>query len=205
MGLGGQTGNGMNWKAFKVLLGQSVLLVMWAIVLTDCLPIWTWLQVSSPRCISLSIQKSLLPDSLTDLPSLPTATKADGFALYFLGECNNVSVQHSWPMSDTLLHTSVWPLLSLSLFPVLCPPSSPTPNRVYVCSHQPGPRMALRASFPSAPLRLGRPSLRMLQRLVRRYWWKTSQGYGHLVPARVMTTWCQRFVRKWHRVKDLLK
>lgn len=33
-------------------------------------------------------------DSLTDLPSLPTATKADGFALYFLGECNNVSVEH---------------------------------------------------------------------------------------------------------------
>lgn len=32
MGLGGQTGNGMNWKAVKALLGQSVLLVMWAIV-----------------------------------------------------------------------------------------------------------------------------------------------------------------------------
>lgn len=32
MGLGWQTGNGMNWKAVKALLGQSVLLVMWAIV-----------------------------------------------------------------------------------------------------------------------------------------------------------------------------
>lgn len=102
MGLGWQTGNGMNWKAVKALLGQSVLLVMWAIVnrlssdlsLAASLPVTVSFLDDTRRC-----EKSLLPDSLTDLSSPPAATKADGFALYFLGECNNVSAEHVWRTS----------------------------------------------------------------------------------------------------------
>jgi len=33
---------------------------------------------------------------LTCVSLIATATKADGFELYFLGECNNVSAEDMW-------------------------------------------------------------------------------------------------------------
>lgn len=98
--------------------------------------------------------------------SFSTATKADSFALYFLGECNNVSTRSfAWIRSfrRRLLFRS---LLSLLL------------NRVYVYSLQWGPKMAIQTSSPPAPSHMGQPSPLMLPRLAKHCWWRTSWGYG---------------------------
>lgn len=107
MGLGGWTGNGMNWMAVKAL-GQSALLVMWDIVnrlLLDFSWTHTFFLLSGATLCFLDNMKEFKRDAhlqlivtLTGLSNrlvshVPAATKADGFALYFLGECNNVSAE----------------------------------------------------------------------------------------------------------------
>lgn len=52
---------------------------------------------------------------MTCLYFIPTATKADGFALYFLGECNNVSAEDIIP--EYILYTNAVVCMYLTFFP----------------------------------------------------------------------------------------
>ena len=46
-----------------------------------------------------------------------TATKADGFALYFLGECNNVSAEDIF--AEYIFNTNAVVCMYLTFFPLL--------------------------------------------------------------------------------------
>lgn len=86
MGLERRTGNVINWMQVKAL-GQSVLVVKWDMVnklLLDC----NWTPVSLSHTLRCTDWKHC--SHVTCCLFFFTATKADGFALYFLGECNNV-------------------------------------------------------------------------------------------------------------------
>lgn len=117
MGLERRTGNEMNWMAVKAL-GQSALVVMWDIVnrlLLDCNRTFILLHFSSQVYLTFIVRQICMRECnirwqlmsltvwlylkhmhrthVTCVSLYSAATKADGFALYFLGECNNVSAE----------------------------------------------------------------------------------------------------------------